>query len=99
MTLTEAGRLAEQYALRIFAQLRELEEGLEELRGVERGELVIGASTTPGNYLLPQIIGEFRRRYPKIAVRLDVANSREMVLRILRNEIDLGPGGWATRSG
>lgn len=89
VTLTEAGRLAEQYALRIFAQLRELEEGLEELRGVERGELVIGASTTPGNYLLPQIIGEFRRRYPKIAVHLDVANSREMVHRILRNEIDL----------
>ena len=89
VTLTEAGRLVEQYAIKIFAQFRELEEGLAELKGVQRGELVVGASTTPGNYLLPWIIGRFRQRYPKITVRLEVANSRDMVLRVLRNEVDL----------
>ena len=88
-TLTEAGRFVEQYAFRIFAEFRELEQGLGELRGVQRGELAVGASTTPGNYLLPRIIGEFRRRYPKIAVHLEITNSREMGLRVLRNEVDL----------
>jgi len=88
-TLTESGRLVEQYALKIFAEFKELKEGLDELKGVQRGGLVVGASTTPGNYLLPRIIGNFRRRYPRVTVHLEVANTREMEFKILRNELDL----------
>ena len=93
VTLTEPGRLLEQYAIRIFAEFKELKEELDELKGVQRGKLVVGASTTPGNYLLPRIIGSFRLRYPKVTVHLEVANTREMEFRILRKEVDLAVVG------
>ncbi|OGW17113.1 MAG: hypothetical protein A3G93_05570 [Nitrospinae bacterium RIFCSPLOWO2_12_FULL_45_22] len=88
--LTEAGQLLEQYARKIFALIDESQQALDELKGLERGAIHIGASTTPGTYLLPRILGEFKARYPQIDVALEIANSREIQNRILRNELELG---------
>ena len=51
VTLTEAGRILEDHALRLFATLAGAREAIAELDGVGRGTLVVGASTTPGIYL------------------------------------------------
>jgi DNA-binding transcriptional LysR family regulator len=72
VTLTEAGRILEDHALRLFATLAGAREAIAELDGVGRGTLVVGASTTPGIYLMPALMGEFERAYPGISVDLRI---------------------------
>jgi DNA-binding transcriptional LysR family regulator len=91
--LTDAGRLLLDHAQRVFATLGSAREVIGELKGLQRGSLLIGASTTPGIYLLPRVIGAFRQRYPSISVNFRIANSRIIEDRIRANEFDLGVVG------
>ena len=90
VTLTEGGRLLEDHATRIVTAVTGARRMIDELKGLERGSLVIGASTTPGIYILPGIVARFLRRYPGIAVSLRIANSRVIEERIRADEVDLG---------
>ena|SRR5215213_10404905 len=69
VALTEAGRLLEPHAYRVVAALDDARHVIEEVQGLERGVLRIGASTTPGVYLVPELIAGFKRLHPKIEVR------------------------------
>ncbi len=75
VALTEAGRLLEGYATRVFSTLDDARASIAELTGLSRGSLLIGASTTPGAYLLPALIARYRRRHPGVGVTLRIANS------------------------
>jgi DNA-binding transcriptional LysR family regulator len=98
--LTEAGRILVEHAGRLFASLEGAREAVADLAGLRRGSLQIGASTTPGVYVLPAVLGAFETRYPGIALRLTIANSAEIEARIRANELDLGVvGGHAMRPG
>ena len=90
VTITEAGRLLEEHAKRIASTLASARQTMDELRGLERGSLVIGARTSTGIYVLPAVVSEFRRRYPGIAVSLRIANSRVIEERVRGDEVDLG---------
>jgi DNA-binding transcriptional LysR family regulator len=90
VTLTEAGRLLVPYALRVVAAMDDARHAIDEFQGIERGSLRIGASTTPGMYLLPKIISKFKSLYPKIEVRMTIRNTREVEEAILKDEFDLG---------
>jgi len=90
VSLTEAGRLLEAYAQRLFATAESARQAIGELSGLRRGRLQLGASTTPGIYLLPRIIGKFHARYPEIQVALRIANTREIEREIQGNGLDLG---------
>jgi len=93
VTLTEAGRVFEPYALRAVAATSDGRRAIAELNGLTRGCLLIGASTTPGIYVLPRVVGAFRARYPGIELRLDIANSAAIEARVQANELDLGVVG------
>ncbi len=90
IVLTEAGRLMTEYAERIFVLADEARRALEELQGLERGRLHLGASSTPGNYLLPWALAAFRNRYPRLETSLDIMASHDVVDRVVRQELDLG---------
>src|SRR5262249_51332643 len=77
----------------VFATLTGAREAIAELGGVGRGSLVVGASTTPGIYLVPSVIGSFEREHPAFSVHLEIANSRVIEERIRANELDLGVVG------
>jgi LysR family transcriptional regulator, low CO2-responsive transcriptional regulator len=93
VTLTEAGRLLEEHAARIVTTLASARRTIDELKGLERGSLVIGASTTPGIYVLPSIVARFKRHYPGIDVSLRIGNSQVIEERIRADEVDLGVVG------
>lgn len=93
VALTEAGRLLEGYATRVFSTLDDARASIAELTGLSRGSLLIGASTTPGAYLLPALIARYRSRHPGVGVTLRIANSREIEARVGRGEMDLGVVG------
>jgi len=88
--LTEAGRVLEDYARRILALTDEARIAVSETAGLRRGHLVVGASPTPGTYLLPRIIAAFQERYPQISVSLHIAPGTEIGERLMRHELDLG---------
>jgi DNA-binding transcriptional LysR family regulator len=90
IALTPAGVVAFQYAERILALSAELESRLREMSGQDAGPLLIGASTTIAEYLLPRIVGEFKARHPGIVPRLFVANSEQVQERVAERTLDLG---------
>src|SRR5882762_1471133 len=90
IALTEAGKLLVPYATRIIAAISDAREAIDELQGLERGLLRIGASTTPGMYLIPRTVAHFKRRYPKIEVHLSVKDTRQIEEGVIRNEFDFG---------
>src|SRR5438128_7206307 len=90
VTLTEAGRLLEEHAGRVASTVASARRVIDELKGLERGSLVIGASTTPGIYVLPSVVAAFKRRYPGIAISLQIGNSQVIEERIRADTADLG---------
>src|SRR5262245_54294807 len=93
VAVTEAGRILEDHALRVFATLASAQEAIADLAGGGRGALVVGASTTPGLYLMPALMGVFEREQPGISVDLRIANSRVIEEQVRANEVDLGVVG------
>jgi DNA-binding transcriptional LysR family regulator len=107
VSLTEAGRIFEDYATRVVATLAAGKQAIAEIDGLQRGSLVIGASTTPGTYVLPARIAKFRAQYPGITVALRIGNSRSVEERVRDGEVDiavigghvLGPGERCVAAG
>ncbi len=85
--LTEAGRVLEDHAHRLFATVASAREVIADLGGLKRGSLVVGASTTPGIYVLPRVIAAFRDRYPGINLTVQIGNSAVTEERIRANEL------------
>lgn len=83
VVLTDAGATLADYARRVFALADEGRRAIEGLKGLERGRLALTASTTVGAYLVPRALGVYHRRYPAVALSLDVGNA-EWALRRLR---------------
>ncbi|MBM3941889.1 MAG: LysR family transcriptional regulator [SAR202 cluster bacterium] len=93
LRLTEAGESVLSYSQQIFALSQRLVDSVQELEGLKSGRLTLGASTTPGEFVLPLAVGQFRQIYPGIRVELSIANTRTIVQRILAGEVDLGMVG------
>ncbi|MFP4559895.1 MAG: selenium metabolism-associated LysR family transcriptional regulator [Thiohalorhabdus sp.] len=90
ITLTNAGSIVFDYADKILSLYDEMESSVGELTGEMRGVLLVGASTTIGEYLLPRVLGAFRMAYPAMKVRMNVANTRDIVQQVENNTIDIG---------
>jgi len=87
--LTDAGRLLYGYTQKIFGLAEEAERALEELQGLHNGRIRLGASSTPGIYYLPQLLGQFKEDYPGIELIMDVGNSSEIAKKVLANQLDI----------
>jgi DNA-binding transcriptional LysR family regulator len=100
VTLTEAGRVLERYAASAILAVESARQAVDDLDSLGHGSLMIGASTTPGIYVMPGIIANFRGRHPGVELRLQIANSRVIEDRIKARELDLGVvGGHAVGPG
>jgi len=98
IALTHAGRVLQNYARRLFALEREMEDALGALRDVASGEVTLAASTTTGVYLLPPIVAQFRERYPQVDLNISILNSSEIVGQTLDWNLDFGLVEWDTAS-
>jgi len=90
ITLTPAGQVALEYAERILALATELDLRLKEMTGEIAGPLLVGASTTIAESLLPQVLGHFKSKYPRVQPRLMVANSETVENRVAEHTLDIG---------
>lgn len=90
ISLTPAGELVFSYAERILALSDELDSRLGETTGEMRGALLLGASTTIAECVLPRVLGEFNALYPQVRPRLIVANSESIAAQVAGHTLDLG---------
>lgn len=90
INLTEAGKRVYEYAAKIFELYGEMDNWVKELTGDVSGVLIMGASTTIAEYMLPALLGDFKSKYPDVNVRLKVSNTDGIVSMVENNVIDLG---------
>jgi LysR family transcriptional regulator, low CO2-responsive transcriptional regulator len=91
--LTEAGRLLAEYTDRLLALVEESRRALDELKGLERGHLTVGASTIPGAYFLPEVLVRLQERHPGVEVMLRIADTHQVLGMLRRGEVDLAVVG------
>ena len=90
INLTEAGERVHHYAKQIFELYSRMEGDVRELTGEVSGVVILGASTTVAEYMLPPLLGAFKRKFPDVVIRLRVSNTDGVVAMVEDNEIDLG---------
>jgi DNA-binding transcriptional LysR family regulator len=92
---TLAAGLLYDYALRLASLREETLRAMQQFLNKEQGELLVGGSNIPGQYLLPMILGQFKKKYPRIRIRLWVDDTKNMVERLLAGAVELAVVGAA----
>jgi len=90
IALTPAGKLVMDYAERILGLSGEMETRVGELTGSMGGPLLLGASLTIAEYILPRILGEFKALHPHVHAQMTVGNSEMIVNLVADHGLDLG---------
>ncbi len=88
--LTAAGELLLDYAVHMNNLQAELERNMQQLTGHVKGELLIGASTTIGEYILPYVVGSFKQDYPDVNVTIQIMNTKDIGNAVSNKTFDLG---------
>lgn len=92
-TPTKAGQLLLSYAQRILELHRDARQALEQFQGRMSGELVVGASSIPGEYVLPTLIGRFKEKYPDISISLLISDTQRALDWLLEGKVELAVVG------
>jgi DNA-binding transcriptional LysR family regulator len=90
---TKAGELLYKHALCILDMKKSATLEMEKFLGLKQGEILLGGSTIPGEYILPQLLGVFHEKYPFISVILTVAASREIEEMVTNGDLEMGVVG------
>jgi DNA-binding transcriptional LysR family regulator len=96
--LTGAGQRLYAYAQRIIDLHREARQDITGHETPVAGELVIAASSVPGEHLLPALLSVFGRRHPHVRVRAAVSDSMAVIGQVERGEVSVGLVGRKTDS-
>ncbi|MEN6466084.1 MAG: selenium metabolism-associated LysR family transcriptional regulator [Syntrophaceae bacterium] len=90
VVLTETGEALLSSVEKIFYLIERSREEINDLKGLNKGILKIGASITIGVYFLPGILEKFKKLYPGTRITLDIDLNRQVIRQVLENEADIG---------
>ena len=90
---TRAGHLLLGYAQRMLTLSREARQAIDQFQGRLSGELIIGGSTIPGEYVLPALIGQFKTKQAEISIVLLIGDSRQVTEWVEDGRVELGVVG------
>src|SRR5438132_3794771 len=88
-TLTDAGRVLQNYGQRLVRLAEEAESAMRELRDLRRGRVLIGANEAAVHTLLP-LIARFRQRYADIAIDVRRVPARQIAVEVQQGSLDFG---------
>lgn len=86
---TEAGELVADHARRILALVDELRRVVADLEGLGSGRLVVGASSTVGEQVLPDYLGRFHTAHPGVALEVRIGNTDEITRLVAERALDV----------
>ncbi len=95
---TQAARVFYPYAKQIMDLNRQALEEMKGFLGEETGTLEIGASNIPGQYLLPPLLGLFKKIRPKIEIKLEISDTRKIVESVENGMVEIGLVGAKLKS-
>jgi DNA-binding transcriptional LysR family regulator len=90
ITLTKAGEMLYKYAKEINSLYAAAEKEIGEFTGLVKGVISVGASSTIGNYVLPSVVADFKRKYPKVGVHIHVGNTKNVIEFLNAGNVDVG---------
>jgi len=88
-TLTDAGRVLQNYGQRLVRLAEETESAMRELRDLRRGRVLIGANEAAVHTLLP-LVARFRQRHPHIAIDVRRVPARQIAVKVQQGSLDFG---------
>jgi DNA-binding transcriptional LysR family regulator len=86
---TEAGLVVYQHAQKMLCLGENLERELDKNRGDDQ-KLIIGASSTIGNFALPCTIYNFQEKYPNYRIAMSISNSEQVIDSVMNKRADMG---------
>lgn len=87
---TKEAEVLYSYAIEIIEKADNIKNVIGQFKKEPTGELIIGASTIPGTYLLPSIMTGFLKKYPAISFQIIISDSRDIIERVLKHELLMG---------
>ena len=87
---TAAAQLLYSRAQEIFQLLSRTKQELNELKDNVAGDIIVGGSTIPANYLWPKILARFLEKFPQVCVDLRVEDSNNVCAMVLNGKLDFG---------
>jgi DNA-binding transcriptional LysR family regulator len=90
LMLTEAGKRLLEFAQYFEKEHQQLIHDFEQLREEVTGNLNIAASTMPGDFILPPILSEFKKRNPAVNIQVAVTDSARVIEAVSKGEYDIG---------
>lgn len=90
VTLTEAGRKLHEYGRRILELSREARRDITGEADPIAGDLLLAASSIPGEHFLPALLSVFGRQHPHVRVHATVSDSAAVMGQVERGEAHLG---------
>jgi len=90
ISLTPEGKILYDYAQRMVKLRDEVKTKINKLHENTGGEIYIGASTIPANYILPRALSAFSKTNPDIRIYIKTADSEEAMNMVLDDEVEIG---------
>ena len=98
ISLTQAGKIFYKKAKKILKEFNDAKSIIDDLKGIKTGIIDIGASTLPGEYILPKIIKEFVKTYPAVKINLHIKDTFTIIDEIYHGNYDFGIVGSKEKS-
>ncbi|NQT72266.1 MAG: LysR family transcriptional regulator [Chloroflexi bacterium] len=96
--LTKSGEVLYRYARQILELNDEAKQAIHSLIGLLWGEVALGASTIPGEYILPGLLQKFREGHPGIDITMKIGDTASIIRNVLENEVELGVVGASEKN-
>lgn len=93
VTPTRAGDLLYDYARNIETLKQEALEAILNFSGNLKGNLFIGGSTIPGEYILPEKISQFKKECPQVIMTLQIADTSRIANMVIEGDLEIGVVG------
>jgi DNA-binding transcriptional LysR family regulator len=94
VSLTPLGLMLAERAKNLLAFKRDTIAAVEQFHGTLSGELWVGGSSIPGEYLLPPLLGEFNKKYPGVKPILRIGDSASIVTELLEGKVEIAFVGF-----
>ncbi|MGB7605331.1 MAG: LysR family transcriptional regulator [Lutisporaceae bacterium] len=93
LQLTENGKILYRYTKKIFELVDKADTELTSQASNLKGMVEVGASNTPGTYVLPKILSEYSEAYPEVVSNLHIGNTHDVEKMVLENKVDFAIKG------
>ena len=87
---TEAGEVLYECSMDILRVWERTEKIMEEMADTHRGNLLLGASTIPGEYIMPTLLKDYKEKHPQVNIFMDIGDTEDIISGVTEGELDVG---------